>query len=135
MALYVEYNKLVVSEFSLNLKRNLGNDAHLKLGPVFLGHPVHVSLQVTRIGVAGVSYSETLRLANYRLFSKAFRGGTKLSIFPIGLLVIACLALYRRRRDYNTGVRLGTCPCLSSVGIIENLQHLITLVGMYCQVF
>ena len=41
LALYVEYNELVVSEFfSLNLKRNLGNDAHLKLGPVFWVHLV-----------------------------------------------------------------------------------------------
>ena len=51
------------------------------------------------------------------------------------LLVIACMAWYRRRRDYNTGVRFGTCLCLSSVSIIKNLQHLITLVGMYCQIF
>ena len=36
-ALHVEYNKLVVSEFSLNLKRNLGNDTHLKSGPIFGG--------------------------------------------------------------------------------------------------
>ena len=35
LALYFEYNTLAVSEFSLNMKRNLGNDAHLKLGPFF----------------------------------------------------------------------------------------------------
>ena len=36
LVLYVEYNKLEVSEFLLNLMLNLGNDAHLKSGPVFL---------------------------------------------------------------------------------------------------
>ena len=51
------------------------------------------------------------------------------------ILVITCMAWFRRRRDYNTGVLFGTCLCLSSVSIIKNLQHLITLVGMYCQVF
>ena len=50
------------------------------------------------------------------------------------LLVIAWMAWYRRRHDCNTGVQFGTCLCLSSVSIIKNLQHLITLVGMYCQV-
>ena len=35
LPLYVEYNKLVVPKFSLNLNRNLGNDAYLNLGPVF----------------------------------------------------------------------------------------------------
>ena len=53
----------------------------------------------------------------------------------LSLLVIACMAWYRWRRDNNTGVSIGTCLCLSSVSIIENVQHLITLVGMYCQVF
>ena len=35
--------------------------------------------------VARVSYSETFRLAKFRLFSKAFRVRPELSIFPIGL--------------------------------------------------
>ena len=35
--------------------------------------------------VARVSYSETFRLAKFRLFSKAFRGRAQLSIFPIRL--------------------------------------------------
>ena len=35
LALYLEYNKLDVCDFSFNLKDNLRNDAHRKLGPVF----------------------------------------------------------------------------------------------------
>ena len=42
-------------------------------------------MEVTRIGVAQVPYSETFRLAKFRLFSIAFRGRAKLSIFSIGL--------------------------------------------------
>ena len=40
LAIYLEYNKLVVPEFSFNLNGNLRNDARRKLGPAFLGHPV-----------------------------------------------------------------------------------------------
>ena len=40
LVLYLEYNKVLVSEFSFDLNGNLRNDAHWKLGPVFLGgHP------------------------------------------------------------------------------------------------
>ena len=46
---------------------------------------IHASLEVTRIGVALVPYSETFRLAMFRLFSKAFRVRAKVSIFPISL--------------------------------------------------
>ena len=38
--IYLEYNKLVVSEFSFNLNDNLRNDAHRKPGPASGGHPV-----------------------------------------------------------------------------------------------
>ena len=47
---------------------------------------IHVSLEVTLFDVTRVPYSKTFRLAKFRLFSKAFRGRPKLSIFPIGLL-------------------------------------------------
>ena len=40
------------------------------------------------------------------------------------LLVIAFMAWYRRRRDYNTGVRSRTCLCLSGVSIIKNFSIL-----------
>ena len=46
---------------------------------------MHVSLEVTLFDVAQVPYSEAFRLAKFRLFSKAFRGRPKLSIFPMGL--------------------------------------------------
>ena len=39
LALYVEYDKLVVSQFSLYLKRNIVNDTHLKSGPLFIRSP------------------------------------------------------------------------------------------------
>ena len=37
------------------------------------------------------------------------------------LLVIACMAWYRRRHDYNIGLRFGACLCISIVSIIKNL--------------
>ena len=39
LAIYLEHNKLTVSEFSFNLNGNLRNDEHRKLGPVFFGSP------------------------------------------------------------------------------------------------
>ena len=42
-------------------------------------------MEVALFDVARVPYSETFRLAKFRLFSKAFRGRAQLSIFPIRL--------------------------------------------------
>ena len=51
------------------------------------------------------------------------------------ILILACMAWYRQRRDYNAGVPFGTCLCLSSVSNIKKLHHLITMVEMHRQVF
>ena len=70
------------NEAFINLGGQQEYNQHAHLGV----SEIHVSLEAARIGVARVPYSETFRLAKFRLFSKAFRGRPKLSIFPIGLL-------------------------------------------------